>query len=93
MAKVGLLRLINIINWKTFSVLFLLFLFSRIMLVLGLSKDPWKSLRHQITTITSNIQWVGLKDNIKICFSGAVHTSSFSHNPLEVIARTRPHSV
>jgi len=62
------------------------------MLVLGLSKDPWKSLRHQITTITSSTQWVSLKDNIKIRFLVAVYTSSsLSHKPLEVLARTRPH--
>ena len=76
-----------------FCFVFVLFaFFSRITLVLGLSKDPWKSLRHRITTITSSTQWVCLKDNIKIHFLAAVHAySSFSHTPLKVLTRISPH--
>ena len=47
-----------------FEFVFEFVFFPRIMLVLGLSKDPWKSLRHQITTITSSIQWVSLRPRL-----------------------------
>lgn len=40
---------------------------SRITLVPGLSKDPWKSPKRQITMTTSSIQWVSLKNIYRKC--------------------------